>query len=426
MRKSLTSLVSLFVGVIYSASLSAAEPTKAISVEELVSQTLASNPELAFYEAEIAAARSSRAIAGRQSNPELSLEVGGKKAGRGNGAAEGMAYSASLVQPIEWPGRIGLRKAIANRDIDLAELGLEQFKLHLAARVRVLAYSLAVQQDVASAANEVASRYTELRDVIVQRDAAGIAPMLETRTIEAATVVAQAKAAEASVEVQKALLEINQLMNRRADTPLQVLRPQFNFAEMPALETLLLRTTENHYELRIRRAELEQQGFKVDLAKNERYPTLSVGPFVSQEEADERERVAGIGVSLPLQFWNGKANVGIAESRRVQAQATLSAAQREAERQVTESALLFRTLSAQMKNWKVNSLSSFREAADLADRHYRLGAVPISTYIELQDKYLEATEAINQTQTQALEAALTLEQLTGAPNSLVQTLKPIP
>ena len=56
----------------------------------------------------------------------------------------------------------------------------------------------------------------------------------------------------------------------------------------------------------------------------------------------------------------------------------------------------------------------------MADRHYRLGAVPIGTYVELQDKYLEATEAINEVQTQALEAALTLEQLTGSPHSLVK------
>ena len=67
--------------------------------------------------------------------------------------------------------------------------------------------------------------------------------------------------------------------------------------------------------------------------------------------------------------------------------------------------------------WKTDSLASFKEAAALADRHYRLGAVEMPLYIELQEKYLEAMEAINETKSAALEAALTLEQLTGQPDT---------
>ena len=64
-----------------------------------------------------------------------------------------------------------------------------------------------------------------------------------------------------------------------------------------------------------------------------------------------------------------------------------------------------------------------REAAELADRHYRLGAVPVSTYIELQENYLEALEAINDVKAEAFEAALELEQLIGANQKLVKTEK---
>lgn len=392
-----------------------------ISIDLLVTTTLAANPELAFYEAEIAAAKAGHSISGRLDNPELSLEVGRRRVSSNDAGTEGMSYSVSLAQPIEWPGRLALRKAIANRDIALAELGVERFRAYLAARIRVLGYALAAQQDIANSATEVADRYTALKDVMVQRDPAGITPLLETKTIEAATVVAQAKAGEASIAVQKALLEINQLIGRRADTPLTVRRPSFTFKNPPTLAALMEQAVQNNYELRIRRAELEQQGFKVELAKNERYPTFTVAPFISQENGGEKETVAGIGLSLPLPLWkNGKANVNIAESRRIQAQAMLIAAQRELERQVTEASLLFTVQQARLTAWKSEALSEFREAANLADRHYRLGAVPISTYVELQDKYLEAAEVIHATQAQVLESALTLEQLTGSINSLVK------
>lgn len=54
----------------------AADKPSPISVEQLVKTTLAANPEVQFYEAEIAAAKAGRSGAGKLSNPELSLEVG--------------------------------------------------------------------------------------------------------------------------------------------------------------------------------------------------------------------------------------------------------------------------------------------------------------------------------------------------------------
>jgi hypothetical protein len=47
-------------------------------------------------------------------------------------------------------------------------------------------------------------------------------------------------------------------------------------------------------------------------------------------------------------------------------------------------------------------VQKFREAADLADRHYRTGAVPIATYVELQNSYLDAVEALLDTQRETL------------------------
>lgn len=394
------------------------------SIDTLVKEVLSKNPEIAFYEAEIAAARAGRSVAGRLSNPELNLELGHNRVSSANSASEGIAYAVSLAQPIEWPGRLGLRKAIANRDIVLAELGLERFKFHLTSRVRVLAYTLAANQEVSKAANEVADRYNDLKDVMVQREPAGIAPQLELKTIEAAAVVSQSRAAKADIEVQKALLELNQLMGVRADSALTVKRPSFVLAELPSSEGLLLRAAENNYELRVRRSELEQQGFKVALAVNERYPTFTVGPFVSQERADERQTVVGLTLSMPLPVWdNGKAKVTTEQARQMQAQATLNAAQREMEKQVMEAVLLFKSHQKRLNLWKEDGITKFGEAAALADRHYRLGAVPITTYVELQDKYLEAVEAINEAQSEALEAALSLEELTGTPGDLVRPAK---
>src|SRR5437763_1151001 len=123
----------------------AAEP---VALEALVTETLTKNPELKFYEAEIAAARGERVTAGAWANPQLSAELGHKAVDDlgGNKLGDGPAWSVSLAQTFEFPGRMGLRKALANRQIELAEVGLEQFRAALAVRARSLGYHLLAAQ----------------------------------------------------------------------------------------------------------------------------------------------------------------------------------------------------------------------------------------------------------------------------------------
>jgi cobalt-zinc-cadmium efflux system outer membrane protein len=412
----------LFLSAVTASPVHAEAQPVPVSIDGLVTQALANNPELKFYKAEIAVAKSGRSVAGRLSNPELNLDLGQKRVRGGDAKAEGVAFSVSLAQPIEWPGRLGLRKAIADRDIALAELGLNQFRSFLAARVKVLGYSLATQQENAAAAADVSDRISSVKEVIVQREPGGIAPLLETKILEAAEVIVQNKASEAAVEMQKALLELNQLMGRRADTPLQVRRTEYTTSKPAPLTDLLNKAAQNNYAIRVRRAELEQQGLKVALSENERYPTFTVGPSISQENAGDKETVIGLSLSMPLPVWDdGRAAVTASQARRMQAEASLSATFREVEREITEAWLILETQRKRLDAWKPDSLATFADAARLADRHYRLGAVPISTYIEMQDKYLEATEAINDTRLDVLRAALDLEQLAGSGDSKIQT-----
>jgi cobalt-zinc-cadmium efflux system outer membrane protein len=388
--------------------------TNQVTLENLVSEALDKNPELRFYQAEIAAAKAGRKTAGLLANPELSGSAG-QKSVRGPGfSAEGVVWAASVMQPFEWPGRISLRKAIANRDIELAELGFERFRMALVGRMRLLAFGLFASQEKAAAASEVANRFQALREVLIQRDAAGLTPLLETRVIEATELSMQRKATEAILAAQAALLEMNQLRGATLDARFAVAPRPLAFPPAMSLETLTGLARTNNFELRSRAAELAQQGFRVDLARNERFPAISVGPMISEERAGDRERTIGIGVSLPLPIWNRNGgNIESAKARRVQAEVSLTVAEREIQRKVIEAALTYETKLNEMSKWRPDSVQHFQEAANLADRHYRIGAVPISTYVELQKQYLEAVESLLSTKKEALEAAQNLELLTG-------------
>ena len=386
---------------------------KAITLDALVAQALAENPELKFYEAEIAAAKGERKAAGAWANPEISGEVGRKRV-RGDVAAEGTAWAVSVQQAFEWPGRISLRKAIADRQVQLAEAGLDQFRAALAAEVRRRGFALFTAQRRAEAAREVSGRGEELVATLVQREPAGVAPLLETRAIEAAVIKRRRSASEAEQGAQSALFELNQLRGRPIVTPLVLADFSPGFAELPPVAELIRRAARGNFEMRQREIELTQQGFKVKLAENEAWPSITVGPQISQERAGDKETTAGLGVSIPLPLWNrNTGGIATARARELQAQTSLRLAQREVERKLREQAGAYELHRREMARWNPKVADQLREAAALADRHYRLGAVPLATYLEVQSSYLEALEAIFSTQADALTALAELELLTG-------------
>lgn len=392
-------------------------PTDApVRLDVIVAEAMEQNPEFKFYQAELLAAKAGRKSAGLLPNPEMSGTVGQKPVhdAFGNAAGEGVAWSVSVMQTFEWPGRISLRKAIANQDVELAELGLDRFRTALAGRVRSRACGVLAAQEKAAAAKEVVERFEALRDALVQPDAAGLTPVLETRFIEATTLTMQRKANDAAPAIQTALVELNQLRGLPEDATVTVAGDRPSFRTAQGLESSLALARTNNFELRARTVELAQQGFRVELARNERYPAIGVGPMFSEENAGGRDRIVGVGMSFPLPLWKrNSANVESAAARRMQAEASFGVVQREAERKTTESELIHRNKLAALDKWRPDSAEYFRDAAELADRHYRVGAVPVSTDVELQKPYLEAVESLLDTRKEALDAARQIESLAG-------------
>jgi len=383
--------------------------------QALVKQALERNPELNFYVAEIAAAKGAVRTAGTLHNPELRTEVGYKNSRENSGGAngDGAILAFSLSQTFEYPGRIALRKAIANHDLVLADLHLQQFRMTLAARVRSLGYASTGAHEQTKAVQEVASRTQTLKDLLKQRPLAGVAPQLEAQIISANLLTFQRQEREAALAEKTIAAELNQLSGRPADAALIVSAGPivFSAASVPKLVDA---ARLNAFDIRIRQVELVQHGFKVALSKNERFPAIAVGPFYSVENAIDREQRVGLGVSLPLPLWDRNGgNIASSKARQEQAEVSLALAERDVERRVTQTAVTLETKRAEIETWQTGAMTKLRDASESADRNFRLGGVPLTTYIEIQKQYLEAIGAFNEAQKNALEAAQTLEILTG-------------
>lgn len=407
--------VALFV--LTAASPSPAQQVTGMSIDTLARTVIANNPERRFYADQLSAAGAERAATGRLADPEVVVEFGQRRAEdpvTGVHTGDGASYAVSILQPIEFGGRVALRRAIAERQIELARIGLKQFDATLAGRARSLGYALFAADEKADAARRVAARMRALAQVIVQRDPSGPAPALDAAILQAGAITAERGAATADAETNSILYELNQVRGAPFGSRLRILKPDFTLPALPSTQQIAARADQNNFELQSLRAQFAQQGLRVDLARKARLPIVSVGPYYTRSRADNRETNYGARVSTTLPLWNAQA-VGVAQEqgRQAQADAALVAAQRRIARQVFDQAAQYDAKRRALTGWQGDAPDRFAAAAAEADRNFRLGAIPIATYTQMQSEYLSALSAVLDTRREAFEALLQLRALNG-------------
>ena len=113
-------------------------------------------------------------------------------------------------------------------------------------------------------------------------------------------------------------LRLNLLRGAPLEASFQVQRAIPNLPQRPALDHLMAAANTNNFELRTRAAELVQQGFRVDLARNERWPAFEVGPMTMGQDGSTLDRIVGVGVAFPLPLWRPRtANIAATEAKRL-------------------------------------------------------------------------------------------------------------
>ena len=412
--------IALLIGAV---PVAAVAQTTGMSLDRLAEDVIANNPERQFYQRQIETAGVERSATGRRADPEVVVEFGKRSsADRTTGAllGDGATYAVSVVQPIEFGGRVALRRAIAERQAELAKMGLRQFDATLTARARSLGYALFAADEKAAAARSVAERMRSLAQIIVSRDPAGPAPRLEATSLQASAVAAERSAAMADAEANSALYELNQLRGAPFVARIRIIRPDMSLPELAPGATLAASADANNFELKALRVQFEQQGLRVDLSRKARIPIPSIGPYYDHNRSDIVETNYGIRLSTTLPLWNRQAaDVAVEQGRQAQANATLINAERRIALDVFDQASQYDAKRQALAKWAGSSPHRFADAAEEADRNYRLGAIPLTTYTQMQQSYIEGTIAVLDTRREALDALLQLRALNGG-NPLVR------
>lgn len=334
---------------------------RAETIDALVKEAMTRNPELAFYERQIAA------------------------------LPKPLADSPMIPQPLDFPAREQLRAAVLNLDAPLARLYLEQFRFVLAGEVRLKAIEYQSETEAAKAAATLAQRTTALVRMLEKRPAAGNAALIELRVLEGAAVPFVSEAASARVESQRLRLELNGLLGRKFDAPLTVegafTLPPVEKPISPGALTSDLRT-----------AEIERGLAGLDAAVG--LESFAVAPWFTRDESGDAltgfTRPSGTGASSPAEMRARLLDDARAKiAREVDRRQAANAAAREVATAVPE-----------------QLVQNLRAAAELADRQYRVGAIPVSLVLEANRESLGSITSRNEAFLRAWRTHLDLGLLT--------------
>lgn len=385
------------------------------TAEALVRRALEANVELRAWTAEVEAVRGDRTQAGLWKNPELAAEYGQRRTREPGEAREGSTVSLSITQTFEFPGKATLRKAIADHDVALAGLGLEQFRAALAGQVRLLAVRHSLAQAEAEAAGEIRQRCDDVLRLMRSKPTAGTAQWLELRVIEAGLIGLRRSARAAALELEDVRAELSRLLDlpqRQAWVIVPVVHPPRRPGV--SLDALVLAGLRHNTQLRMRAAELEKASRQADAARLEAAPDFSVGPFFSQDRAGGTEENFGASVTVAVPLWNwNQGAAAAARARRGQAGALLQDARQRVEAEIVRR---HRSFEACLREWEEtppDTVERLLAAADLADRHFRTGAVGAPLFLEVQREAIEAMRVRHETLRALWSDALDLELLCG-------------
>ncbi len=360
----------------------AEEPAADPVLEALVAEALERNPELVALRESLQGARERPAQARALPDPMLSVLYtnDGWSPSLGERDMTTLAFMASQALPRR--GVRGLRAAIAEREVDLAEQQLERARLSVAADVKRAYYALALSRERLELVREQERIWRQIEGVARARYAVGQGAQPDVLRVQIEVTRAEQLVAEQEAEARLRAAELVRLTGRPAgsavETPARLsLRPVDDKVEQ-TLERLAAASPE----LRAAAAAQEGARLRVQLAAKEYSPEWSVQAGYMNRGGLDPMWQAGVTVGLPLGRQRRKSGLAEAEAQ-ARAAAGLAESARQKLRYRTEERLARLAATARIASlYELGSIPQDRMSVDAALANYQSGKLPFVAVLE--------------------------------------------
>jgi outer membrane protein, heavy metal efflux system len=209
------------------AVLAASAPARAASppadpvLQGLVDEALARNPQLVAAQQLEQAAAARPVQAGSRPGPTVGVFYQNDGVAPSLGREQMTMLGLSAGQEIPYPGKLGLRQQVAQADADLAAFDVQRVRLSLVASVKRAYYGLVLARGLAGLALEHRKVWDEVRETARIRYASAVGSQQDMLRAQVEGTRLNAVHAQHHAEARARLAEINALLGRPADTPIE-------------------------------------------------------------------------------------------------------------------------------------------------------------------------------------------------------------
>ncbi len=353
-------------------------------LEELVSEAMAKNPDVAASTATAEAAGFRIAPARALPDPFLSFNYQNDGWAPSLGVQEMTFLGAMFAQPLPWPGKLRLAGEEAALRAEEVRAGtVERTRLSVEARVRRAYYEYLLARALLDLIEDRSRSWREISAIARDRYAVGLGIQQDVLRAQVEVLRLDEARADQTAEVANRRAEVNRMVGRPQDAALETDQRLEYRAGVPALETLLAAARQKSPELAALARGIEADRSRVSLAKKDFLPDFVASGGPMYRGALDPMWQVGLGITLPIYAGSRqKPRLAAANADLRSDQSHLASAAQELEFRTRER---FQNLDAALRVarlYREGVLPTDELSLESAIASYRTGKVPFVTVLE--------------------------------------------
>ncbi|HUJ10835.1 MAG TPA: TolC family protein [Verrucomicrobiae bacterium] len=370
------------------------EIASSLTLDDVVTEALRNNPQIHAMRAQSQAAAESPAQERALPNPEFTYM--GMDSMSGYTFPNTPEKRLELDQSFPWFGKLGLRGRVAEKDAQAMRQDYEATRRQVLMQVKETYFDLyAVQRTISITRNEV-DVIRDMEQVAETKYSTGTATQGDVLKAQAEITMLKQRLLELAQQETTLKAELNQLLDRPADSPLglAVTEPTMEFkANAPDLFAL---AEKSRPEIQGAAAEVQRSQLERQLTKKEFFPDYRLG-VQYRNIADGDDMVMFI-VGFDLPIWQTKYRAAAREADKMveSSQATLDAVKKQTAFDVQDSHFKLLTAQRTVDLYKGALVPQAEARFNASEAGYRTGTADFLDLLEserflLNARVMEAT-----------------------------------
>lgn len=394
-----------------------AQAPKQLTINDLITMALESNPQV------LAARDQSKAVRGQLStaraipNPEFEMNTGQQRSVTGS-LTTGNVSSWAVTQPLDMPYTRFPRVNAAEANLRAAEAGRVAFEIEMISKVQQRFYELMRREAELRAAEEDLSLTKQIRDRMQVRYDVGETARFDLIRAQTEFLNAQINTESSKLRVEQAKSQLRQAVGHQLPANYEVVSQLPKLELLPPLPALLSELQAQSPELQRAKAEVEATQSRLSFEQNSRLPKLS---FKAQQYNDPNftDRLYGLVVSIPIWDFKG-GQIAEAEANASRAKNQLNAQSQSLEQQLETAYKLYEITSYQVKILDQEVVQLASSARRIAEVSYRYGERGMLEYLDAQRTFRLARNDLIKARFDLASVVTEIQRLRATPEWIAQ------